>query len=123
LKGSAAAVKALNSVSPINDQSFSNHQPQNSSVQESDNPHEIMAIEMTKTSETSDATAMLVENDGNDIPSDIFDESLRYSGIDRPRFFIEVAETNPSDNKQRRGSFVPDEDRIANLFSPKKKDK
>ena len=121
MKGSAAAVKALNSVSPINDQSFCNHQ--NPSVQESDNPHEIMAIEMTETGETSDATAALVENDGNDIPSDIFDESLRYSGIDRPRFIIDVAETNPSDNKQRRGSFVPDEDRIANLFSPKKKGK
>ena len=123
MKGSAAAVKALNSVSPISDQSFCNHQPQNSSVQESDNPHEIMAIEMTETGETSDATAVLVENDGNDIPSDIFDESLRYSGIDRPRFIIEVAETSPSDNKQRRGSFIPDEDRIANLFSPKKKGK
>ena len=118
-----AAVKALNSVSPVSDQPFYNNQHQDAPAQESDNPHEIMAIEMTKTGETSDATAVLVENDGNDIPSDIFDESLRYSGIDRPRFIIEVAESSPSDTQQIRGDFVSEEERIANLFSPKKKDK
>ena len=122
LKGSAAAAKALNSISPISDdhQPYHNHQDHNGSsiMQESDNPHEVMAIEMTKAGETNEPTAVLVEND---ISSDIFDESLRYSGIDRPRFMIQHAEH--TENKQRRGSFVPDEDRIANLFSPKKRGK
>ena len=122
LKGSAAAAKALNSVSPISDdQSYynnHNHNGTSSIMQESDNPHEVMAIEMTNAGETNEATAVLVEND---ISSDIFDESLRYSGINRPRFMIQHAEH--TENKQRRGSFIPDEDRIANLFSPKKKGK
>ena len=118
LKGSAAAAKALNSVSPISDDQIYHNHNNTSAVHESENPHEVMAIEMTNASETNEATAVLVDND---ISSDIFDESLRYSGIDRPRFMIQHAEQ--TEHKQRRGSFIPDEDRIANLFSPKKKGK
>ena len=118
LKGSAAAAKALNSISPISDDQIYHNHNNTSEVHESENPHEVMAIEMTNASETNEATAVLVDND---ISSDIFDESLRYSGIDRPRFMIQHAEQ--TENKQRRGSFIPDEDRIANLFSPKKKGK
>ena len=115
LKGSAAAAKALNSISPTNDQTYHNQQQLNSSIQENDNPHEVMAIEMTKSGENGD-NAMLVEND---ISSDIFDESLRYSAIDRPRLNIEYAESITSENKQIRGDFTTEEDRIANLFSTK----
>ena len=79
-----------------------------------------MAIEMTKTKETSDSTAVLIEND---ISSDIFDESLRYSGIDRPRLNIEYAENAPSEEKQIRGEFISEEERIANLFTTSKKRK
>ena len=120
LKGSAAAVKALNSISPISDQSYHNQPVKKPSNQEEENPHEIMAIEMTKTKETSDSTAVLIEND---ISSDIFDESLRYSGIDRPRLNIEYAENAPSEEKQIRGEFISEEERIANLFTTSKKRK
>lgn len=121
LKGSAAAVKALNSVSPTSDQSYYNNLPQSSFACEDDNPHEIMAIEMTQTRETAEATVALVEND---ISSDIFDESLRYSALNRPRLNIEYADNDsPSQNTQIRGEFITEEERIANLFSPQRKDK
>ena len=122
LKGSAAAVKALNSVSPTSDQSYYNNLPESSLAREDDNPHEIMAIEMTKTGKsTDDATVALVEND---ISSDIFDESLRYSALNRPKLNIEYADNDsPSQNTQIRGDFITEEERIANLFSPQKKDK
>ena len=120
LKGSAAAVRALNSVSPTSDQSYHNNLPQNSLTHQEDNPHEIMAIEMTKTSETADdATVTLVEND---ISSDIFDESLRYSGVNRPKLNIECVDNDtPTQNTQIRGDFITEEERIANLFSSSKK--
>lgn len=122
LKGSAAAVKALNSVSPTSDQSYYNNLQQNPLAREDDNPHEIMAIEMTKTGQTADdATVALVEND---ISSDIFDESLRYSALNRPKLNIQYADDDiPSQNKQIRGDFLTEEERIANLFSPQRKDK
>lgn len=73
----------------------------------SDNPHLIMAAEMQKKHSDDDEA----------IPPDIFDESTRYSNVDRPSFSIDKSSPTP----QRRGSFVPEEDRIANLFSAKSK--
>ena len=119
LKGSAAAVKALNSVSPTDDNSHRGIQTENSLPLNEDNPHEMMAIEMTKTGTSDSNTVALVEND---ISSDIFDESLRYSALNRPKLNIEYADSD-TPSQQRRGSFIPEEERIANLFSTKKKKK
>lgn len=56
-----------------------------------------------------------LQEDSESIPKEIFDESLRYSDVDRPRFSISKSSPIP----QRRGSFSDPEERIANLFSNK----
>lgn len=50
------------------------------------------------------------------IPNDIFDESLRYSGVDRPSLSIRRSSPIP----QRRGSFEDPHEKIAKLFSSAK---
>ena len=50
------------------------------------------------------------------IPNDIFDDSLRYSGVDRPSLSIRRSSPVP----QRRGSFEDPHERIAKLFSSAK---
>ena len=50
--------------------------------------------------------------DDESIPKDIFDGSLRYSGVDRPRLNIDRSSPVP----QRHGSFEDSSDKIANLF-------
>ena len=47
------------------------------------------------------------------IPKDIFDESLRYSDVDRPKLSIIASAPLP----QRRGSFEDPNEKIANLFN------
>ena len=54
LKGSAAAAKALNSVSHTGGNSCHNNASGHSPPLNVDNPHEVMATEMTETGETSD---------------------------------------------------------------------
>ena len=50
--------------------------------------------------------------------------TLRYSALNRPKLNIEYADSNPQSPKpQIRGDFVSEEERIANLFSPKNKQK
>ena len=57
----------------------------------------------------------------NDISSDIFDESLRYSNVDRPTFTIDKVLDNSQDlrraQQQLRGEFQTEEDRIKSLFA------
>ena len=57
-------------------------------------------------------------DDEDDITSDIFDESLRYSNVDRPK--LEISHSSPQREQQIRGEFVTEEERIANLFATKK---
>ena len=68
-----------------------------------------------------------VGRDENDITSDIFDESLRYSGVDRPTFTIDKVLDNSLDLRraqtQLRGDFQTEEDRIKSLFTTKKQSK
>lgn len=47
------------------------------------------------------------------IPKEIFDESLRYSGVDRPK--LSVVRSSPV--PQRRGSFSDPQEKIAHLFN------
>ena len=70
---------------------------------------ELMEIEGRKTCQS------------NDISSDIFDESLRYSNVDRPTFTIDKVLDNSQDlrraQQQLRGEFQTEEDRIKSLFA------
>jgi len=54
----------------------------------------------------------------SEIGSDIFDDSLRYSNVDRPTLNIERS----SALERRRGSFLTEEERIARIFTPKGQD-
>ncbi len=74
-----------------------------------DNPHEAMAMEMA-------GKAPVASEEEEDIGSDIFDESTRYSNVDRPR--LKVDHSSPTRTEQRRGSFM-DEERISNFFRKK----
>ena len=47
------------------------------------------------------------------IPKDIFDESLRYSAVDRPKLSVITSAPLPP----RRGSFEDPNEKIANLFN------
>ncbi len=84
-----------------------------------ENPHEDMALQMMGEAPRAEAEDDDVDGDGDDaIGSDIFDDSLRYSNVDRPT--LKVDQSSPTRNEQRRGSFV-DEDRIVNLFRSTKR--
>ena len=85
------------------------------------NPHHILEIRADFTDENPHITMKALnsieadaENDDQEsIPKEIFDESLRYSGVDRPKFSINRSSPLP----QRRGSFMDPEEKIANLFA------
>ena len=90
------------------------------------NPHHILEIRADFSDEnphitmkTLNSNAMAsgsLEDDEDDlesIPKEIFDESLRYSGVDRPKLSINRSSPLP----QRRGSFMDPEEKIANLFA------
>jgi hypothetical protein len=72
-----------------------------------DNPHITMAAEMRE------RAGARWGGDNDTIPPDIFDESLRYSAVDRPSLSVRQSSPIP----QRRGSFIDPTERIANLFS------
>ena len=55
------------------------------------------------------------EENFSEIGSDIFDESLRFSHVDRPSFHI----NRSSPVARKTGDFITEEERIANIFSPK----
>jgi len=67
------------------------------------NPHAILEIMQED---------MMNNEDHDSIPKDIFDESLRYSGVDRPS--LSISKSSPLN--QRRGSFEDHGEKIANLF-------
>lgn len=71
-------------------------------------PHLAMKMNIDDDIETNPTN---IETDP--IPKEIFDESLRYSKIDRPRFSISKSSPLP----QRRGSFSDPNEKIANLFN------
>lgn len=106
-----AGIRPLSSVSnsPSNVIHPSNSPSQHTIIDFMDesSPHMVLALEMAQ-----------VRPNSADITSDIFDESLRYSNIDRPRLLID--RSSPTTAKQWRGEFISEEDRIANLFSPSK---
>ena len=80
-----------------------------------DNPHEAMAMQMLGDGDQAEGgEAPRAEQES--IGSDIFDDSLRYSNVDRPTLKVDVS--SPTRQEQRRGSFM-DEDRIANFFRRK----
>ena len=80
-----------------------------------DNPHEAMAMQMMAGGGAEEGgEAPMAEHES--IGSDIFDDSLRYSNVDRPTLKVDVS--SPTRQEQRRGSFM-DEDRIANFFRRK----
>ena len=78
-----------------------------------DNPHEAMAMQMLG---DGDQQGEAPRAEQESIGSDIFDDSLRYSNVDRPTLKVDVS--SPTRQEQRRGSFM-DEDRIANFFRRK----
>ncbi len=73
----------------------------NASIDE-ENPHLTMAS----------AREELDDFDDESIPKEIFDESLRYSDINRPKLSVNKSSPLP----QRRGSFSDPNEKIANLF-------
>ena len=73
-----------------------------------ENPHITM-----KTLNSNAMEAVYDDDDLESIPKEIFDESLRYSGVDRPKLSINRSSPVP----QRRGSFMDPEEKIANLFA------
>ena len=73
----------------------------NASIDE-ENPHLTMAS----------AREELDDDDDESIPKEIFDESLRYSDINRPKLSVNKSSPLP----QRRGSFSDPNEKIANLF-------
>ena len=73
-----------------------------------ENPHITM-----KTLNSNAIEAVYDDDDLESIPKEIFDESLRYSGVDRPKLSINRSSPVP----QRRGSFMDPEEKIANLFA------
>lgn len=77
--------------------------PPNTVMFDESNPHLTMAAEMH----------MQVEMET--ISKDIFDESLRYSHVDRPSLSIKPSSPLP----QRKGSFEDPNEKIANLFNSK----
>lgn len=85
------------------------------------NPHtHILEIRADFTDENPHITMKALHNtheafeeDSESIPKEIFDESLRYSGVDRPKLSINRSSPVP----QRRGSFMDPEEKIANLFA------
>ena len=78
-----------------------------------DNPHELMAMEMMTAGNGAASNRRVSTVSALD--SDLFDESLRYSNVDRPKFKIE--KSSPTANVQLRGDFQTEEERIANLFA------
>lgn len=81
-----------------------------------DNPHELMAMEMmTGNPGAAAAASNRRVSTVSALDSDLFDESLRYSNVDRPKFKIE--KSSPTANVQLRGDFQTEEERIANLFA------
>eukprot|EP00095_Tigriopus_kingsejongensis_P005600 maker-scaffold541_size141817-snap-gene-0.26 protein:Tk05600 transcript:maker-scaffold541_size141817-snap-gene-0.26-mRNA-1 annotation:"membrane protein" len=96
--GSAASLQGYNVVHPSSGADF----------MDESNPHMAMAIEMSQ-----------VRSHSAGITSDIFDESLRYSNIDRPK--LQIDRSSPTLAKQWRGEFITEEERISNLFSPMKR--
>lgn len=71
-------------------------------IDDDDNPHQAIALQM-------------MNPETEEITSDIFDESLRYSNIDRPSLLIDRS----SPTSQLRGNFEDHQEKIAKLFSPK----
>ena len=81
------------------------------------NPHHILEIRADFTNDENPHITMKALNTLEDdleesIPKEIFDESLRYSAVDRPKLSINRSSPLP----QRRGSFMDPEEKIANLF-------
>lgn len=70
---------------------------------EDNNPHLVLKIHQDS----------VEDEDLESIPKEIFDESLRYSGIDRPK--LSVVRSSPV--PQRRGSFSDPQEKIAHLFN------
>ena len=60
-----------------------------------------------------EATSEDTEARQSPIPKDIFDESLRYSAVDRPKLSVITSAPLPP----RRGSFEDPNEKIANLFN------
>lgn len=60
-----------------------------------------------------EATSEDMEARQSPIPKDIFDESLRYSAVDRPKLSVITSAPLPP----RRGSFEDPNEKIANLFN------
>ena len=88
------------------------------------NPHHILEIRADFSDENPHITMKTLNSNGmasadddeedlESIPKEIFDESLRYSGVDRPKLSINRSSPLP----QRRGSFMDPEEKIANLFA------
>ena len=85
------------------------------------NPHHILEIRADFSDENPHITMKAlntIEDHVDDdleesIPKEIFDESLRYSAVDRPKLSINRSSPLP----QRRGSFMDPEEKIANLFA------
>ena len=86
------------------------------------NPHHILEIRADFSDENPHITMKALNTiedhvdddlESESIPKEIFDESLRYSAVDRPKLSINRSSPLP----QRRGSFMDPEEKIANLFA------
>jgi len=64
----------------------------------------------------SEANSEVFQNSTESIPKDIFDESLRYSDVNRPKLSVITSAPLPP----RRGSFEDPNEKIANLFNIKR---
>ena len=64
----------------------------------------------------SEANSEVFDDDTESIPKDIFDESLRYSDVNRPKLSVITSAPLPP----RRGSFEDPNEKIANLFNIKR---
>ena len=80
-----------------------------------DNPHIAMKLVQNDdvTGETTNDQSEPPALEAEPIPKEIFDESLRYSMIDRPRFSISQSSPLPP----KRGSFSDPSEKIASLFN------